>query len=415
MKKLFITTLALGLLFGTASFAEDSVAGGFEASGHIVTGAGWQRYKVAGAAGTAIAFDVNGTAPGVIGQYSTGGLVNRDDEFKFFVDEVELDIAKTFGENIRVRADLDFGSQTMHGGPRFNDLGTALGGTGVGVLLEQAYATANLSIGNGLEVLLGRFNAPLGFESVDTNKNDTISKSILYRALRPNTFTGVKLYYAFSDLVDWHFYLANNNLTYDDGDALNLNTDIPALGFRLGFNWGEEGKKSTLGWSGAVGQDRANIKRHMSFLGDVDWQWWATDNFAIGGEGIYRQINNTRVTAGSTKNGKYFGALLNLHYDFSDVWDGTLKYAWAHDVNGITSPGLSGLGTDVGVTNVFGGGPQSLTGADQMFHEITVAGNYMITDGAKLKLEGGYTLINPTGPANKQHTFGLGGAFAYEF
>ncbi|OGQ46758.1 MAG: hypothetical protein A3H42_05320 [Deltaproteobacteria bacterium RIFCSPLOWO2_02_FULL_46_8] len=426
MKKIIIVALAATALIGTASFAEESyVTGGFEASGHIVAGAGWQRYKVPTAVGsaTSVARDVNGTIPGAIGNYvvtptaanaSTAvDLINREDNFRFFVDEFELDLAKTLGENIRIRADLDFGGNTLNGGPRFQNANGA-GGSG-NVLIEQAYATANIAIGNGLEVLLGRFDIPIGFEKVDVTANDTISRSAIYRALRPNIFTGGKIYYAFSDLVDFNLYLANQILSYNNGGNafFQSNADIPNVGLRLGFNWGEEGKKSTIGLSGIWGQDHPNIKKHQSFLGDIDWQWWATDNFAFGGEAIYRQINTTVV---GQRNGKYYAGLINLRYDFSDVWDGTLKYAYSRDVNGVNStgslvtaayaPGVSTPGTAV----------QSLLGRKSQAHEITLAGNYTITDGAKLKLEGDYSLVRLPGTTNKsQHIFGLAGAFAYEF
>lgn len=387
---------------------------GLEISGHVFSGAGWQRYKTTTTAPTTAPVDVNGTEAGVIGEYSntTFGAVggaNKEDVFKFFVDEFEVDLAKSFGENIRVRADLDFGSETLFSGPRFtNGSGT---GDGVGTLVEQAYATANIPVGNGMEFLLGRFNAPMGFESNDVVSNDTISRSIIYRALRPHTFTGAKFYYAFSDMIDFHFYIVNSGLTHDDGDVVDVNTDIPGGGFRLGFHWGEEGKQSHVALNGATGQDHPTVasgmKRHITFMGDLDFQWWATDNFAIGGEGLYRQIDNSIA---ASRNGKYIGGLLNLHYDFSDVWDGTLKYAWAHDVNGPMA--------GVTVTSLATGAAQSLTGAiagGQQNHEMALATNYSITDGAKLRLEGGYTYLDPSGAANNQHIFGFAGGFAYEF
>lgn len=403
MKKLIFSVLSVALLASGVVFAQEAyVAGGFEASGHTFIGSGWQRIRAAGAG--AVVRDIRGDIPGAIGAYadSTAGTARatKSDYFKFFVDEVELDLAKTFGENIRLRTDLDFGSTTLNSGARFANGGSAA--DEAGVLVEQAYATTNLAVGNGVELLLGRFNAPMGFESVDVGDNDTISRSIVYRALRPQSFTGAKVYYAFSDMVDFHMYIVNAGLVHDDGDVLGVDTDIPSLGFRLGFNWGEEGKESHLGWNGAWGQDHANLKRGWSFLGDVDWQWWATDSFALGGEAIYRQVDS--ITAGAV-NDKYFGGLLNLHYDFSDVWDGTLRYAYAHDVNGAGA-----------VRNNFtAAGTQSLTGGDQQLHEIALAGNYAITDGATLKLEGGYTYLDPTGGANNQHVFGVGGGFAYAF
>ncbi|MDO8527392.1 MAG: outer membrane beta-barrel protein [Deltaproteobacteria bacterium] len=432
MKKLLILALALASFIGTAALAEDSyISGGFEASGNIVAGAGWQRFKTK--AGNPTVFrDINGNLPGVIGAYDTVGAgggttggINRMDIFKFFVDQAELDLAKSFGENIRIRTDLNFGSNTMNGGNRFAT--GAGGGAATNVIIEQAYATANMSVGNGLEFLLGRFNAPIGFEKVNVVYNDTISHSVVYRALRPNTFTGAKFYYSFSDAVDWNIYVVNSGLSYDDGDTVTVNSDIPGAGTRLGFNWGEEGKKSTLGFSGVYGQDHtatSGMKKHISFLGDVDWQWWVTDNFAFGGEGAFRQINSQTI---GEKNAKYLGLLANLHYNFSDVWDGTLRYAFAKEFNNSVSSSGSL------VTPVTAGAVQSLVGGytaagagtsaagKEDIHEITLAGNYAIADGAKLKLEGGYTLIMPstqstTGTGTeKENVFGVAGAFAYEF
>lgn len=415
MKKLFFAVLAAALVTGAVSFAQEaSVAGGFEASGHAFVGTGWQKYNVNG--GGLVAIDVNGTTAGPMGAYSTasrGGAVltspaNNEDDFKFFADEVELDIAKTFGENIRLRADLDFGSSSLYSGPRFTNGGGAADESGI--LVEQAYATTNLALGNGVELLFGRFNAPFGFESVDVNENDTVSRSTIYRALRPRSFTGAKIYYSFSDLIDLNLFVANNGLTHDDGDIVDVNSDIPSAGFRLGFNWGEEGKQSHLGWTGAWGQDHGNFKNGWTFLADADWQWWATDSFALGGEAIYRQIDSRTPLI---VNGKYLGGLLNLHYDFSDVWDGTLKYGYAHDVNGATPGVAAGFGTNVATT--WGGAAQSLTGADQQIHEVALAGNYAITDAATLKLEGNVALLNPTGAANNRQVFGVVGGFAYAF
>lgn len=406
MKKLFFAVLAAALVTGAVSFAQEaSVAGGFEASGHAVIGSGWQHFDVNG--GGTVAQDVRGTTLGPIGSYSTAARVTAEDEFKFFLDEVELDIAKTFGENIRLRADLDFGSSSLYSGPRFTNGGGV--GDEAGILVEQAYATTNIAIGNGLELLLGRFNAPIGFESVDVSENDTISRSVVYRALRPVSFTGAKLYYSFSDLVDFNFFIANNGLTHDDGDVIEQNTDFPSLGGRFGFNWGEEGKQSHLGIVGAWGQDHGNFKNGFTMLGDADWQWWVTDSFALGGEGIYRQIN---TRGAGVLNSKYFGGLLNLHYDFSDVWDGTLKYGYAHDINGLAEVCRINVAC-VGGSGV--AGTASLTGADQQIHEFSLAGNYAITDGATLKLEGGYTFAQPAGAANTRHVIGVVGGFAYAF
>lgn len=399
MKKIFILAAGCLGLLGLPSLVQGSDLGdGFEASGHVLVGAGWQRYRTEN--NTTIPIDVRGTIPGVMGVYAdsnnTSARVNREDDFHFLLDEAELDIAKTFGEGIRLRADLDFGATSLNSGARFANAGSNT--DEAGVLVEQVYATANVGLGNGLEVLLGRFNAPIGFEANDVVDNDTIGRSTIYRALRPISFTGVKFYYPLNDAFGFHLFGANNGLTHDDGDIVDVNTDIPSAGGRLDFNWGEEGKQSHLGGAGAFGQDHGNFKNGFTHLVDVDWQWWVTEQLAVGGEGFYRRIN-TR-TAGNP-NGQYYAGLLNLHYVFNDAWNATLKYAYAHDVDGTNE-----------VASLLGTGNQSLTGIDQQIHEVIFSGGHAITENALFKLEAGWTELDVTGRNNRQ-VFSAMGGFAY--
>ena len=65
-------------------------------------------------------------------------------------------------------------------------------------------------MGNGAEFLVGRFNIPMGYESVDRVNNVTISFSNIFRYVRPHNVTGAKIYYAFSDTFDWSIYVVNN-------------------------------------------------------------------------------------------------------------------------------------------------------------------------------------------------------------
>ncbi len=390
MKKFTVAVLALAIaaFVATSAQAEEKyVAGGFEASGHIVAGGGWQRQN--NKAVTYITTDGdNFYGPGVLGKYiSDPGYGASSDQFSFFIDEVELDIMKSFGENIRLRADLDFGRVASSG--LFTNA----------FMLEQAYATANIPVGNGIEFMLGRFNTPIGFESVDVAENDTISKSVLVEGLRPANTTGAKIYYSFSDLVDLHFYVVNT--LYADSDVKI--SDVPSMGFRLGFNWGDEGNESTFGFSGLFGPESRNSNKHFTFGGDIDLNWWITEAFALGLEALFVRADavtsTTGVVAGS--NTEYLGGLLNLHYAFSDVWDGTLKFAYAKQFDAAASVGA--------------GNNMNLTGAEQDIYQISLAGGYEIADGAKMKMEGRFDIVNPIGASNTEYTYGLALAFDYDF
>jgi Putative beta-barrel porin-2, OmpL-like. bbp2 len=390
MKKILIAVVALGLFafIATAAHAqEEYVAGGFEASGHVMAGMGYQHHNNKAPTEFEIDSDGIGTTSGPMGKYLGTLPATNSDHFSFFVDSVELDLMKSFGENIRLRADLSFGRIASSG------IGTA------GLIMEQAYATANIPLGNGIEFLLGRFDTPIGFESNDAAENYTISRSSLVRSLRPGVTTGAKIYYAFSDLVDLHFYVVNS-LTQDSDVKVG---EVPSLGFRLGFNWGDEGSESTFGVSGLFGPESRVSNKHFTFAGDLDLNWWITESFALGFEGLYRRDNQRAggfVAAGT--NVTYYSGLLNLHYLFSDVWDGTLKYCYVKQNN----PGAISIAPAT-----------QLTGRQQDIHEIALAGGYAIADGAKLKLEGRFDIVQPKGAATTgtQYVFGGAMAFVYNF
>ncbi len=404
MKKLALSALVLATAFvgaGTLQAADKgSAAGGLELSGNVDVVTGWQ-HDSQNSQGLLNGVNDSDNAAflgeGQLGDFRGQGAAYRD-TFNFYVDQVELDINKTFGENIRIRADLDFGrslsgSQRVTGGSNFN--------------LEQGYVTANIPVGNGLEILFGRFNIPLGLEAVDRANNITLSYSNLYRFVRPHNVTGAKFYYAFNDLFDWHVYAVNNLYdTINVGGAVSplgiplVDTPIPSWGTRFGFTWGEKGKESTLGLSYAGGPEGAvygiNAMRHFTNIADLDFSIHVTDNFIIAGEGIWRQDNlggacnvggfNQPVagTAIPNQNCRAFGGNLLLAYNFSETWGMYFRYDYLYDRSGnyINPANYSATTT---------------TGKRQI-HDFSLGASYQITEGAKMKME--YRLDMGLIPAN---------------
>lgn len=383
MKKLVLGFVVLSFLFMgiTANAEEKYVVGGFEASGHINTGFGFS-YVGKDLPANALLSGVGLVRDG----WSNFTNTPKGTDYGFLLDEVELDLIKTFGENIKFRADIDF-------------VDPALGGRPAAEMVEQAYVTANIAAGNGIELLVGRFDAPIGFEAVDRNDNDTITRSAIFNYnLRPRTMTGAKFYYAFTDAVDLHFFVVNN---FNDGVYVFDNNDsVPSFGTRLGYTWGEEGTENTVGLSVLGGSEvaKATPKKLglFTYMGDLDWNIWFTDAFAVGGEALYRI--NAKDTA-QTKTTVMAG-LLNLHYVFSDVWDGTLKYALVRPDNGTST-----------IDAEFG----TLVTSKAMLHEIGGAVGYQITDGAKFVAEYRLDWTKYTADATKNLSHAFLGNFAYSF
>ncbi|MBU4484631.1 porin [bacterium] len=346
MRKLFLAVLVVAMAFTVTATADEYVKGGFEAAGHVNTGFGWDYWNKNAVVPTPAVVGTPDTL--TMGELAGDTAGPKDHEFMFFLEGAELDLMKTFGENIAARVDLDFGSN-------------AAGSITNGIALEQAYTTANIAVGNGVEMMVGMFHLPIGFEAVDVNDNDLFTHSTIYEVLRPTTATGLKFYYAFTDAVDFHLYAVNDLANAGVGD----DNDMPSAGFRLGYNWGDEGMESTLGLSGAFGPENTQRKKY-TFLGDLDFHVWLTEAFSVGGEGLYRQDNDP---AGAT-NAKYYGGLLNVNYDFSDVWDGTFKFAWSYqaEANNAATYG-------------------NLLGAKGSIYELSLGGGYMLADDAKFVLE----------------------------
>lgn len=381
MKKLLVLTLAVAVLgFAGVASAYD---GDFEMSGHIDTGMGWQYNGKAAVDAFGGIFAEEGMVAPDFTMNAASELTNNS-TWLFYVGDVELDIAKTFGENIRLRTDLDFWRANSNG----------FGTWSYAQILEQAYATVNIPVGYGIEFLIGRFNAPMGFEAVDNIDNDLPFHTMIYTRVRPQNLTGIKFYYPFSDLIDLHLWIANNLRDVTAG----TDGSMPAFGLRLGFTWGMEGQESTFGMSGAFSPESGQIGNKWddwSWLGDIDFNIWVNDVFAIGGEGIFRRDG----AAKNAVDNYYYGGLLNLHYVFSDVWDGTLRYAYLHDVNGSNSAtsisgalnggvaiytGAANLNAQAAANQFHTYTTDSATGWDAQYHSVDLGVNYHITDGAKI-------------------------------
>lgn len=375
MRKLLVIAVAVALSLASAS-ARAEEGSDLEISGNVTTVTGWQsQFK-----------NVNIGTGGILadGLETVNGVLQGDD-FGFYLDQVEIDLAKSFGENIRIRADLDF---SPHRAP-------AAGG----VYVEQGYVTANIPAGNGIELLVGRFNSGIGYDPIDRNELSTVSFSPGHRNLLPHNLTGARLGYDFSEATRLEFFVVND--LQDATPVGRVTSELPSFGFNLSYAWGEEGAKSWVKFSGAGGSETAT-KKPFSFLGDLAADVAVSEAFRVGAEGIYRQDNNP----GGGDNAQFIAGQLKGTYAFSDVWDGTLRYGFEWDLD--TAQGTGAPNNAVNATSAAG-----LTAAGTI-HNITLATGYQITDGARLVVEGNIEMTRPSA-GGSGFIAGVAGMFAYSF
>lgn len=284
-----------------------------------------------------------------------------EDFYQAFVPMVELDFIKKINNRARLRADVQFGQANSGSGFQ-------------GINLEHAYAAVLLSEKYEVELVLGRFSMPSGFEPYDNYDNDTISWSILWRStLPPAVSTGAQLSANFTDNFTLYLFAVNGFIV----DSIAKDTTLPCFGATFEIKWGDEAKKSSVVITPFIGpESRGN--RPLSFGGDVTVTWWLNEKWQLGLEGILQRDNN----AGGGTNTTTFGGLFNLHWEPAPVWYFVIKYCYANQMAG-------------------GNGILSLTGAKQQIHEMSLGLGYYIADSVKLKIEGRGDLIFPAVSASQ--------------
>ncbi len=347
------------VLISPATVVADSVKapnGGFEITGFVNTAYGFQHYSD----DPITEFAIDGSTGGPIGEWVNvgpiGGPQLQDSTIsQFFVPDVEVDIIKSFGNRARLRADLRFGRPNS---------GSQIAGIGV----THAYAGVILSHKHGIELLIGRFGMPPGFEPYDNYDNDTVSWSILWRGLlTPGSITGVRLTYSPSEHTEL-FFAAGNGFINDDTTKGN---QLPSFLASALFKWGPLARQSTLVLSPFAGPESGG-NRPVTIGGDATLSWWINNTWQLGLEAVGLRGGNSNGPSTS-----YLGTLFNLHYEPAPSIYGVFKYSFAWQ----TGPGTANL---------------NLTGAEQRIHEISVGMGHYLGDGLKLKTELRLDLIDPT-------------------
>lgn len=383
MKKLIKLGAVIAMAFSSAAYAE------LEISGNVTTGAGYQHDSV-NAPGTVDANSGTGGAGGLtMGdlRFNPGA---RADHYGTFVDQAEVDLENEFGENIRARFDVDF-----------FDLGTP---SVTGLLLEQAYVTANIAVGNGMEFLAGKFNAPVGLESKDRHENVFATYTPGFVFLTPRQVMGGKIYYDFNDHWNLDLALVDSMIA-----TLGTNSPLPSGILRVGANWGDEGRESFWHLAAGFGPEHNAVSngaaedKHFDYAGVMWGNWALGDYWDLGWEGNYHQTNS--VTGGTDQKaiaGQIYGV-----YQASDVWTLQLRGAifWELDPTN-----AAGGGTGASTTGT------TFQGFEGMNYSGTAGATYQITDGADVKFEYRFDLAKTDAAGTADANFHTGVVqFAYSF
>ena len=251
--------------------------------------------------------------------------------------------------------------------------------------VEQGYVGFSLPLGKGLETIIGKFIAPIGFENT-ADLYDNIALSISNTGgPTPTLVTGLMVHYSFSEGIDGYLYVVDslNNGGFAD-------SAYPSYGSRLEFTWGRDDNPDMIALNFVSGPERFGSNSGWEFLVDLEFSFALSSRFLLGGEVFFLQFNET---TGTTNDRVYSGFVIGQYY-FTDTFYGYLRGEFTSD------------------NDAAGNG--DFTGDNQRIYEGSIGIGYSIADGTIIKWEYRTDIYQPRGGTTSL-SHSVAGSFAYQF
>ena len=251
--------------------------------------------------------------------------------FDFDDDQVKLDVVALTVQRAAAKA-CDFGFRVDLGAGQsipeitaarglFRDIHTGEAGH---FDVEQAYVSYIGDIGRGLRFDLGKFYAPVGYESVDRYDayNDSYTHSFLFGYSAPFTNTGLKLSYPFSDKV------TGMVMVVQGWDNVTDNNTGKTLGAQLAVT---PTQALNLVLNTMAGPEQNGTNSNWRYLYDFCATWKATPSLTLG---LNADYGHEADALGSGRNGYWDGVALYATYAFTDRFTLALRAENFNDMDG---------------------------------------------------------------------------------
>lgn len=262
------------------------------------------------------------------------------------------------------RADVMYGTDAIftqaYGNPTFNpntgavthnrgnwDLRLANTGRFYGVALPQAYAEFNLPFGNGIDVKVGHFYTPMGYEVVTAPDNMFITHAYTMQYGEPFTHTGILGNYTINP--NWNITLGAVTGSGTGGWDGSFNKQLGNWAFLGGGKWTSTDAATTVTLLSTLGEQSEQNEKFWGMYSLV-----ATHNFTDKLHYVFQHDHgfaNNVVTAntaalGRNENASWYGINQYLMFDVTDKVTVGMRAEWFRDANGfrIAGPARCGAG-----------------------------------------------------------------------
>lgn len=201
---------------------------------------------------------------------------------------------------------------------------TDAGGLGFAQYLKEGYLTYLAPVGKGLQIDVGKFVTPMGFEVIESKDNWNYSRGLLFTYAIPFYHFGVRTKYTFNDKVSIGADLVNgwNNVVDNNTGktgCLTL-TLTPTKKFSLVQNY-------------MIGPEMANTNSHFRQLSDTTATYNPTAKLSLA---VNYDYGRGDMPVGFIAPAWWQGVAGYLRYAFNDDWAWSNRYEYYDDHSGFT-------------------------------------------------------------------------------
>ena len=251
-----------------------------------------------------------------------------------------------------------------------------------GIALPQAYLETYVPIGNGLNVKLGHFYTPTGFETVPAPDNFFYTRAYTLNVGEPFTHTGMLANYK----INQNWLILGGPLTGSANGGWDGGWDKQLGNWSglAGFTWTSDSQATSFHFSGTYGEISTRSNEIWAFYNAV-LQHRITPKTLLVLHHVYGHaggvlLNNLKYM-NVTKDAEWFSAIVHLYYDLTDNLSAGIRGEWYRDEAGFRNPSPFRIAA---ATNNINGRAVSYAG-DLNSVTITPADYYAATIGLNWK------------------------------
>ncbi len=248
-----------------------------------------------------------------------------------------------------------------------------------GIALPQAYMETYVPVGNGLDVKIGHFYTPIGYETVPANENFFYTHAYTMQYGEPFTHTGALGTYTLNS--NWSALGGITTGSATGGWDGGFNQQLGNWSGIAGTTWTSDDKGSSANITatyGATSEQSSNPFAMYSIVVKHN----ITDKTHLVLQHDHGYANGVITPYGSNQNAEWYGINSHLTYDLKDDLTIGMRAEWFDDADGfrVWSPGRVAAATYVNAN----GGASSYAGSTYTSNAAAV-NYYQLTFGANWK------------------------------